>query len=283
MVPGLASAAKPPKPPGNVPSLTAKARPSPIVFGQSTVVSGKLSHTANNAGQTVQLQSDPFPYGVFDAGRTTLTATNGNYAFGSVRPDRNTQYRVHETTGALLTSNVVLVGVRLNVTFSVSDSTPRRGQRIHFSGRVRPRTAAGSSGSSARTARACFVPSPRRAPSTRRGRRTPNTASSCVSSRRRLPGACLGERRRPLLGRQQNALPQRSVTAARVIGCRRWLWLTCSGGSRRSPQPRPRRSVSRATRRRARRAGRRRSRRQRPRAGRCGTDRRSAAGRTRGR
>jgi hypothetical protein len=140
MVPGVASAAMAPKPPkpGNTPSLTAKATPSPIVFGQSTVVSGKLSHTANDAGQTVQLQSDPFPYGVFDAGRTTLTATNGNYAFGSVRPDRNTQYRVHETTGALLTSNVVLVGVRLNVTFSVSDSTPRRGQRIHFSGRVRP-------------------------------------------------------------------------------------------------------------------------------------------------
>lgn len=138
MIPGLASAAKPPKPPGNVPTLTAKATPSPIVFGQSTVVSGKLSHTASNVGQTVQLQSDPFPYGVFDVGRTTLTATNGNYAFGSVRPDRNTLYRVHETTGALLTSNVVLVGVRLNVTFSVNDSTPRRGQRIHFSGRVRP-------------------------------------------------------------------------------------------------------------------------------------------------
>jgi hypothetical protein len=139
MIPGVASAApKPPKPPANVPMLTAKAVPSPIVFGQSTVVSGKLSHTANNAGQTAQLQSDPFPYGVFDAGRTTLTARNGNYAFGSVRPDRNTLYRVHETTGALLTSSAVLVGVRLNVSFSVSDSTPRRGQRIHFSGSVRP-------------------------------------------------------------------------------------------------------------------------------------------------
>jgi hypothetical protein len=139
VIPGSAGAApKPPKPPRNAPTLAARATPSPIVFGQSTVVSGRLSHTPNNAGQTIQLQSDPFPYGVFDAGRTTLTATNGNYAFASVRPDRNTLYRVHEATGALLTSNVVLVGVRLNVTFNVSDSTPRRGQRIHFSGSVRP-------------------------------------------------------------------------------------------------------------------------------------------------
>src|SRR3954453_7772533 len=98
VIPGVASAAPKPKPPKNVPTLTAKATPSPIVFGQSTAVSGRLSHTPNNAGQTIQLQSDPFPYGVFDAGRTTLTATNGNYAFASVRPDRNTLYRVHEAT-----------------------------------------------------------------------------------------------------------------------------------------------------------------------------------------
>jgi hypothetical protein len=137
MIPSAAGA-KPAKPPAGVPTLTAKAVPSPVVFGQSTVVSGRLSRTAKDAGQTVQLQSDPFPYGVFDAGPTRLTATNGNYAFPFLRPDRNTVYRVHEATGALLTSNVVLVGVRLNVSFSVSDSTPRRGQRIHFSGSVRP-------------------------------------------------------------------------------------------------------------------------------------------------
>ena len=136
MIPSAASAK--PTPPGHTPTLTAKAVPSPVVFGQSTVVSGRLSRTPKDSGQTVQLQSDPFPYGVFAAGPTMLTAANGNYAFASVRPDRNTLYRVHETTGAMLTSNVVLVGVRLNVTFSVSDSTPSRGQRIHFSGRVRP-------------------------------------------------------------------------------------------------------------------------------------------------
>jgi len=137
MIPGGAGA-KPAKPPGRVPTLTAKAVPSPVVFGQRTVVSGRLSRTAKDAGQTVQLQSDPFPYGVFAAGPTRLTANNGNYAFPSVRPDRNTLYRVHEATGALLTSNVVLVGVRLNVFFLMSGSPPRRGQRIRFSGSVRP-------------------------------------------------------------------------------------------------------------------------------------------------
>jgi hypothetical protein len=136
ILPSVAAAA--PKPPGQVPTLTVKAAPSPVVFGQGTVVSGRLSRTPNDRGQTIQLQSDPFPYGVFDAGRTTLTAANGNYSFASVRPDRNTLYRVHEATGALLTSATVLVGVRLSVTFFVNDSTPRRGQRIHFSGSVRP-------------------------------------------------------------------------------------------------------------------------------------------------
>jgi hypothetical protein len=143
-IPSVAGAKKPvqppaTKPPGNVPALTITAAPSPIVFGQSTMVSGRLSGTARDGGQTVQLQSDPFPYGTFTAGPTTVTAANGNYAFTSVRPDRNTLYRVHETTGAMLTSSVVLVGVRLNVTFYVSDSTPSRGQRIHFSGSVRPK------------------------------------------------------------------------------------------------------------------------------------------------
>jgi hypothetical protein len=136
MLPSVAGAVQPP---GQVPTLTATAAPSPVVFGRSTVVSGRLSRTPKDGGQTVQLQSDPFPYGVFAVGRTMLTAANGKYAFASVRPDRNTQYRVHEMTDAMLTSNVVLVGVRLNVTFSVSDSTPSQGQRIHFSGTVRPR------------------------------------------------------------------------------------------------------------------------------------------------
>ena len=142
MVPSVAAGAKPPKPPkppGQVPTLTAAATPSPVVFGQSTVVSGRLSGTPNDGSQTVQLDSDRFPYGVFTAGPTTLTAASGNYVFTAVTPGRNTLYRVRETTGAMLTSSVVLVGVRLSVTFYVSDSTPSRGQRIHFSGNVRPR------------------------------------------------------------------------------------------------------------------------------------------------
>lgn len=139
-IPSLAVAKPPTKPPGpgQVPALTVGAAPSPVVFGQRTVVSGRLSGTSSDAGQTVQLDSDPFPYGVFTAGPTTLTAANGNYAFLGVGLARNTLYRVRDTTGARLTSSVVLVGVRLSVSFSVSDSTPARGQRIRFSGTVRP-------------------------------------------------------------------------------------------------------------------------------------------------
>jgi hypothetical protein len=121
---------------GTTPTLTIGAAPSPVFFGQATTVSGRLSGTNNNSGQSVQLQSDPFPYGVFSPSRTTLTASNGDYAFTLLRPDRNTQYRVQ--SGAL-TSRAVLVGVRLWVSFIVSDSTPARGQRVLFSGTARPK------------------------------------------------------------------------------------------------------------------------------------------------
>jgi hypothetical protein len=121
---------------GGTPTLTIGAAPSSVVFGYPTVISGRLSGIANNGGRSILLQSDPFPYGLFTPGPTVSTASNGNYTFAPVRPGLNTLYRVQ---GAGLTSRVVLVGVRLRVSFLVSDATPARGQRVVFSGTARPK------------------------------------------------------------------------------------------------------------------------------------------------
>jgi hypothetical protein len=139
LLPGIASAHHRPGHTGGgggTPTLTVGASPSPVFFGQSTVVSGRLTGTPTNGGRSIQRQSDPFPYGLFIPGPTVLTASNGNYAFASVQPRVNTLFRVQ---GAGLTSRVILVGVRLRVSFLVSDATPARGQRVVFSGTARPK------------------------------------------------------------------------------------------------------------------------------------------------
>jgi hypothetical protein len=115
-------------------TLTAAARPSVIVFGQSTTVSGKLGG-ANNGGVAVVLAQDPFPYGDgFLALARGTTANNGNYSFHLV-PALNTNYRVRAKGLTAFTG----VRVHARVTEGVSDSTPTVGQFVRFFGSVAPR------------------------------------------------------------------------------------------------------------------------------------------------
>ena len=115
-------------------ALTAAAKPFVITFGQSTTVSGRL--TANpRGGQQLTLSQDPFPYGdAFLPLAQATTAGNGNYSF-KLLPALNTNYRV---TVGTLTANTG-VRVRHAVSLVVSDTTPKRGQRVRFSGSVRPK------------------------------------------------------------------------------------------------------------------------------------------------
>lgn len=128
---GGAPKPKPPRPG----KLTAVARPTPVIFGQGTVVSGKLSG-ANNGGKQVTLAEDPFPYGDgYTNLATATTAGNGDYAFPSRVPASNRNYRV--TVGA--EQAFTGVRVRMRVSFAVGDSTPNRGQRVGFTGFVAPK------------------------------------------------------------------------------------------------------------------------------------------------
>jgi hypothetical protein len=132
LVPAAAAAPKPPKPgPGSTLSIAAK--PSPVVFGRSTLVAGKLVGT-NVAGQTVTLRSDPFPFDKLSNAGTVVTNATGDYAF-TQKPTVNTRY---QTRVGSVQSAIITVLVRPAVSLRLSDYTPKRGQRVRFAGRVCP-------------------------------------------------------------------------------------------------------------------------------------------------
>jgi hypothetical protein len=114
--------------------LSARANPTPVTYAAPTTVSGKLTGP-NNGAQLVTLAEDKFPYGDgFVDVTTTRTDGNGDYSFRQV-PDSNRNYRVTVGSNQAFTS----VRVRMRVSRRVSDSTPRRGQVVRFSGFVSPK------------------------------------------------------------------------------------------------------------------------------------------------
>ena len=121
------------KPPTQNKSLTVAAAPNPVVFGRVISVSGRLSGS-NHAGQTVSLQSDPYPYDRYAAVGTAVTGSHSDVAF-SQRPQVNTRYKLRQGPTESIVLNVL---VRYRVSLGVSDSTPLAGRRVRFSGRACP-------------------------------------------------------------------------------------------------------------------------------------------------
>lgn len=136
VTPMTAEAAKPPKPPkpGAGGKLTLAATPNPVKYGRAVTLSGKLNG-ANNNGQAVTLQADPFPFGVYTNVASATTNAAGDYQ-ATQKPTVNTRYIAKH--GAQ-TTGFVTVLVRPRVSLRLSDYTPKRGQRVSFSGRVCPK------------------------------------------------------------------------------------------------------------------------------------------------
>lgn len=129
---GTASAAKPPKPGSSTLSITASS--THVVYGGAVRIFGRMTGTGS-ANAAVTVQQAPFPYTGYAnlvAGRTSAF---GTYSFSGLRPGLNTRYRVRARG---VTSANTLVFVRYRVSLAVSDSTPKRGQRVRFSGVVSP-------------------------------------------------------------------------------------------------------------------------------------------------
>ena len=120
-------------------AITLAASPNPVRFGSFVTLSGRLTGSGNG-GKTVTLQADPYPFADngFDDKGTKVTATNGTYSFAQA-PGVNTRYRVVASTAPKVTSPIVTVRVAYRVGLTVSDSTPRRGSLVRFSGSVGPR------------------------------------------------------------------------------------------------------------------------------------------------
>ncbi|HYI37512.1 MAG TPA: hypothetical protein VEX39_12935 [Thermoleophilaceae bacterium] len=132
LTPAAAGAQKPPKTPKGG-KLTLAATPNPITYGGAVTLSGKLNGRANG-GQAVSVQSDPYPFAAFKTIATATTTAAGDYSL-TQRPLVNTRYR---SIWAAELSGVADVQVRPRVSLRLSDSTPKRGQVVRFSGRVCP-------------------------------------------------------------------------------------------------------------------------------------------------
>src|SRR3954465_2052256 len=135
---GPAVAAKPPpKPPKANPNLTIKTSAGAVTFGRTVTLSGTSKNIP--AGTTIEVQQNPYPYAGFKpTGKTGVVDPSGNWSIAGVAPQVHTQYKVTAKTSPATDSTSVFVRVRLRVSFSVSDATPKRGARVRFSGTVAP-------------------------------------------------------------------------------------------------------------------------------------------------
>lgn len=70
-------------------------------------------------------------------GATATTSPNGQFSF-PVKPGVSTQYRVVAQASPNVTSGPRLISVRIRIGVIVSDTTPRAGSLVRFSGSVLP-------------------------------------------------------------------------------------------------------------------------------------------------
>lgn len=134
---GPAVAAKPPKGGKPNPNLTIKSSAGTVTFGRTVTITGTTKNVP--AGTAVEVQQNPYPYSGFKpTGKTGVVDPSGNYSITGVAPQMNTQYKVTAKTSPPIESGTVFVQVRLRVSFKVSDSTPKKGALVRFSGTVAP-------------------------------------------------------------------------------------------------------------------------------------------------
>ena len=133
VVPAFSTAA----PPWQANTVTLSA-PASVTFGRAITLSGAVTG-ADNSGVKVTIQQRPFPFtGQFKNVANATTDASGKFTVPNVLPQLSTQYQAVAKTKPDATSPAGQVNVRLAVTRRVSDATVKRGQRVRFSGVVKP-------------------------------------------------------------------------------------------------------------------------------------------------
>ena len=139
--PAVAAPSKPPpkpKPgpkPKPVTGIGIGLDPFAITYGQAASVSGQL--TGHAVRQPLVLQGAPFPFQAFAEVARGASGADGRYSF-AVAPPITMRYQVSSATDRSVASGIVHLTVSQRVDAAVSDSTPRRGQLVRFSGAVGP-------------------------------------------------------------------------------------------------------------------------------------------------
>ena len=114
-------------------TLTMGASATTVKFGGSVTLSGKLAGGKFD-GKNVTVRQDPFPVDSFaNAGSATTNAT-GDWTL-AVKPTANTRFQARSGKAD---SPAVDVMVRPAISLKLSDRTPKRGQRVTFSGTLCP-------------------------------------------------------------------------------------------------------------------------------------------------
>lgn len=138
LAPAAAFAQKPPKPPKPPGQQGVTVQPSAAVVTFTQPVTSKVSVKGAGAGVSVTLQLRRATSSTWSDAETKPTDAKGDASF-TTRPSVNVYYRALARTSPEQTSAEALVKVAPLVGFRVGDSTPRAGQRVRFSGTVRPR------------------------------------------------------------------------------------------------------------------------------------------------
>jgi hypothetical protein len=124
-------AQKPPK----AGSMTLKASAAQVTYSNPVTLTGKVKGA--KAGVVVTLERRAADATAFVPAGTATTDGTGTYTF-TQRPAQSSVFRAMAATTPPATSADTPVAVAPLVGLKVSDRTPRKGQRVRFSGTVRP-------------------------------------------------------------------------------------------------------------------------------------------------
>jgi hypothetical protein len=136
-IPSVAVGAKPPKPKPPNNNLTIKASAATVNFGRTVTLSGVAKNMA--AGTVVEIQENPYPYAAFKTTtKSGVVDPQGNWSVSGIQPKSHTQYRAIAKTSPPTESGTAFVRVTISAKFNVSDTTPKRGTKVRFSGTAAP-------------------------------------------------------------------------------------------------------------------------------------------------